>query len=284
MPIHREMISSLTLRILQDQCDNLIPDLCQNFAFVPNLEINLNNFALNFDNLPQSKYVQNVSTLTVRKNKYLFHPLVTMAFNLQHLQIYFKEFTYEVQDLKPLKELKSLQLTCLVDSNKYFNLNEQQIFQLQFYKPQQVSIKIKMPSFNLEMLEIFKKFNWKKLNVKSLELEMNKLKYSDDICQDQLGNQSLPQNPKPHSDKCEIFSEGACQFDFKELRHIRLVDPTYKEGVYQSFVNKSPPSLYYTLKSFTKTRSQKGLPIEISYLPVRDDYADQQSHECDDLG
>lgn len=39
-----------------------------------------------------------------------------------------------------------------------------------------------MPSFNLEMLEIFKKFNWKKLNVKSLELEMNKLKYSDDVC------------------------------------------------------------------------------------------------------
>lgn len=138
--------------------------------------------------------------------------------------------------MKPLKELRSLQLTCLVDSTKYFNLNEQQIFQLQFYKPQQVSIKIKMPSFNLEMLEIFKKFNWKKLNVKSLELEMNKLKYSDDkITHDQFGNQSsLPLNPKPYSasNKCEIFSEGACQFDFKELRHIRLVDPTYKEGVY----------------------------------------------------
>jgi len=30
----------------------LIPELCSNFSFIKTLEINLNNFALNFDNLP----------------------------------------------------------------------------------------------------------------------------------------------------------------------------------------------------------------------------------------
>ena len=73
----------------------MIPELCANFNFISNLTINLNNFALNFDNLPQSQTVSKVTHLTVRKNKYLFQPLVTMAQNLLHLRIFFKEFTPE---------------------------------------------------------------------------------------------------------------------------------------------------------------------------------------------
>ena len=72
------MISELNL-VLLEQYDQLIPELCASFNFVDKLSINLNNYALNFDNLPQSQTVQKVTRLTVRKNKYLFHPLVTMA-------------------------------------------------------------------------------------------------------------------------------------------------------------------------------------------------------------
>jgi len=58
--------------------------------------MNLNNFALNFDNLPQGQYVQSVTNLVVKKNKFLFYPLVSMISNLHTLQINFKEFTNEV--------------------------------------------------------------------------------------------------------------------------------------------------------------------------------------------
>ena len=51
MKEHQKMIRSLTL-ILLEQCDQMIPQLCENFNFVKELEINLNNFALNFDHLP----------------------------------------------------------------------------------------------------------------------------------------------------------------------------------------------------------------------------------------
>lgn len=53
MEQHRDLVKTLELK-LYDQCDHLIPELCKNFSFVPKLEINLNNYALNFDNLPQS--------------------------------------------------------------------------------------------------------------------------------------------------------------------------------------------------------------------------------------
>ena len=53
IPIHYNMINNLKLKLL-DQYDEIIPELCQNFSFVQNLELNLNNFALNFDYLPQS--------------------------------------------------------------------------------------------------------------------------------------------------------------------------------------------------------------------------------------
>ena len=98
----------------------MIPELCTSFNFIPQLEINLNNFALNFDNLPQTQYVQRVKQLTVRKNKFLFYPLVSMATNLVKLSIFFKEFTDELQDLKTLKTLRVLDITCLSDSTKYF--------------------------------------------------------------------------------------------------------------------------------------------------------------------
>ena len=51
MPIHYKMIDNLRLKLL-DQYDEIIPDLCKNFSFVDHLELNLNNFALNFDYLP----------------------------------------------------------------------------------------------------------------------------------------------------------------------------------------------------------------------------------------
>jgi hypothetical protein len=51
MEQHKDLVSTLQLK-LHDQCDHLIPELCMNFSFVPKLEINLNNYALNFDNLP----------------------------------------------------------------------------------------------------------------------------------------------------------------------------------------------------------------------------------------
>ena len=93
-PLYHSHISQLNL-VLFEQCDQMIPELCANFSFISNLTINLNNFALNFDNLPQSQTVSSVTHLTVRKNKYLFQPLVTMASNMKHLRIYFKEFTPE---------------------------------------------------------------------------------------------------------------------------------------------------------------------------------------------
>ena len=37
------------------------------------------------------------------------------------LQVTFKEFTYEVQDLRSLKNLTKLELYCLSDSSKYFD-------------------------------------------------------------------------------------------------------------------------------------------------------------------
>lgn len=63
----------------------MIPQICENFNFVKELEINLNNYALNFDHLPQQKSVQRVEKLIVRKNKFLFQPLVTMVSNLTYL-------------------------------------------------------------------------------------------------------------------------------------------------------------------------------------------------------
>ena len=101
MPIHYKMIHNLTLKLL-DQYDEIIPDLCKNFSFVENLELNLNNFALNFDYLPQTQHVQNIKKLAIKKNKFLFHPLVTMVQNLQVLSVTYKEFTYEDQDLRGL--------------------------------------------------------------------------------------------------------------------------------------------------------------------------------------
>jgi hypothetical protein len=56
IPAHHSMITNLTLKLL-DQYDEIIPELCKNFSFVSNLELNLNNFALNFDYLPQAQYV-----------------------------------------------------------------------------------------------------------------------------------------------------------------------------------------------------------------------------------
>lgn len=57
-------------------------------------------------------YVAKVFELTVKKNKFLFYPLVSMAVNLKVLNIHFKEFTFEVQDLKPLKNLKEVNIFC----------------------------------------------------------------------------------------------------------------------------------------------------------------------------
>ena len=134
MEYHKPMISSLVLK-LHDQSDNLIPELCSNFNFISDLQINLNNFALNFDNLPESKFVEKVASLTVKKNKFLFFPLVSMASNLINLSIYFKEFTYELQDLKRLKLLRNVHITCLSDSAKYFKLKPEH-FKLEFHNPQ----------------------------------------------------------------------------------------------------------------------------------------------------
>lgn len=61
----------------------------------------------------------NVKELTVRKNKFLFYPLVSMASNLQILNIFFKEFTFENQDLLSLKFLKEVNIKCLAKVNKY---------------------------------------------------------------------------------------------------------------------------------------------------------------------
>jgi len=117
---HHRLITNIILKIQQDQYDVLIPMLCGNFNFVSSLEINLNNFALNFDNLPRKEDVNSVKNLVVRKNKFLFYPLVTMAENLLYLQLYFKELTPEPQDLRPLIHLKELELICISDSTKYF--------------------------------------------------------------------------------------------------------------------------------------------------------------------
>ena len=61
-----------------------------------------------------------VEKLIVRKNKFLFQPLVTMVLNLTYLQLYFKEFTYELQDLRGLQCLKTLEINYLGSSSKSF--------------------------------------------------------------------------------------------------------------------------------------------------------------------
>lgn len=179
MEQHKILIHSLVLK-LQDQCDHLIPELCQNFNFVPSLEINLNNFALNFDNLPQSQYVQLVQTLAVKKNKFLFYPLVSMATNLRSLHITFKEFTNEIQDLKPLQNLRNLKITCISDSSGYFDLKKDKHFRLEFFEPKKVDLQIEMHKFNLELKQIFNRFSYRDFPINSFEVTLNKLKFVDD--------------------------------------------------------------------------------------------------------
>lgn len=177
MEQHRKMITSLVLK-LHDQSDHLIPDLCQNFNFVSSLQINLNNFALNFDNLPSTASVAQVKTLTVKKNKLLFFPLVQMAINLQVLNIYFKEFTWELQDLKALKFLREVNITCLADSAKYQALKAEH-FKLEFFNPQAVSLSITMLSYNLLLHDIFNRFSWATFPVKRFRIDAGKIKFKD---------------------------------------------------------------------------------------------------------
>ena len=111
VPPHKQIIQNLVIKLL-DQSDNLLPEICSNFNFIQKLEVNLNNYALNFENLPQSEHVLKVEELVIRKNKFLFYPLVNMVSNLTTLKVYFKEFTFELQDLNALQQLRHIEINC----------------------------------------------------------------------------------------------------------------------------------------------------------------------------
>ena len=101
-----------------------------------------------------------------------------MATNLVKLSIFFKEFTDEVQDLKTLKNLRTLDITCLSDSTKYFPLKKDH-FNIEFHDPSKISMVLKMKSFNLDMSQIFKRFNWSHFPINSLDVTVDKLKFVD---------------------------------------------------------------------------------------------------------
>ncbi len=158
-PHHQKAIKSMVLLIQKDSYDLLIPLVCRSFNFVREIELNLNNFALNFDNLPRREEVRAVEKLVIRKNKFLFYPLVTMAENLVEMTLYFKELTQELQDLTPLKKLRVIEFVCVSDSSKYFKF-ERQHFNIMFAEPSAVQLRVKMEAFNIELRDIFKKFNY----------------------------------------------------------------------------------------------------------------------------
>lgn len=87
-----------------------------------------------------------------------------MVDNLITLKVFFKEFTYEVQDLHKLEQLQNLEINCLSDSTKYFKLTERQ-FKLQFFDSKKINFVLKMTNFNLEMNNIFEKFNQKQIDL-----------------------------------------------------------------------------------------------------------------------
>ena len=101
-----------------------------------------------------------------------------MAVNLQILNIYFKEFTYETQDLKSLKFLREVNITCLSDSLKYQPLKIEH-FKLELFNPSAVDLSITMLSYNLMLHDIFNRFSWVTFPVKSFRLDAGKIKFKD---------------------------------------------------------------------------------------------------------
>lgn len=101
-----------------------------------------------------------------------------MAVNLQTLNIFFKEFTWELQDLKALKFLKEVNITCLADSAKYQALKAEH-FKLEFFNPQAVSLSITMLSYNLMLHDIFNRFSWATFPVKRFRIDAGKIKFKD---------------------------------------------------------------------------------------------------------
>jgi len=244
MEQHRLLIRSLVLK-LHDQSDHLIPALCQNFNFVPCLQINLNNFALNFDNLPQTSSVSQVKQLTVKKNKFLFFPLVQMAVNLQVLNIYFKEFTWEMQDLKALKFLREVNITCLSDSAKYHPLKAEH-FRLEFFNPQAIDLSITMLSYNLMLHDIFNRFSWVSFPVNSFKIFAGKLKFKDGHCLFGAEKDRYQHMTFYERDECGL--NGTMQM----LSSVAIAE------------KKGAEARTYDLVSFSKSLTKK-LPIFIKY-------------------
>ena len=246
---------------MQDQCDELIPELCQNFSFVESLELNLNNYALNFDNLPQAQHVKYVTNFSVKKNKFLFAPLVTMARNLHTLQIFFKEFTTELQDLSPLKSLKYIEISCMSDGPKHFTLNETH-FQLKFWKPDQVDVTIKMPNFNLEMSNIFQKFCYRNLGVKRFEIQMKKLKFDAKGADHNLRNKYKDQIVFDDTEE----NEEPQHLRFPELQNFAVL-PSSEHIEDQQSEGSNPDLTSYQLRKFIKNMSKK-LRVYMEYKVV----------------
>lgn len=101
-----------------------------------------------------------------------------MASNLQILNIYFKEFTFENQDLLLLKFLKEVNIKCLAKVNKYQPLKHE-YFQMQFFNPNNITLTIELPNFNILLHEVFERFNWGRLPVSRFRLFANKIKFVD---------------------------------------------------------------------------------------------------------
>ena len=111
-----------------------------------------------------------------------------MVQNLQVLSVTYKEFTYEDQDLRGLKNLRRLELYCVSDSSKYFEFCNNQ-FKVKFFEPNKVELLIEMGKFNLDLHNILRKFNWRAFPLKFIDLSFNKLKFDSNHYLQKVGQQ-----------------------------------------------------------------------------------------------
>ena len=76
-----------------------------------------------------------------------------MVANLQHLQVFFREFTQDDQDLSSLKKLQTLELNCLggvVGQEKYITFENRELL-FTFSNEVEVDVMVKLNHFNVEM-------------------------------------------------------------------------------------------------------------------------------------
>lgn len=84
-----------------------------------------------------------------------------------------------MQDLRSLQSLTTLEINYLGSSGKSFEPTSEH-FRIQFHDPSVITMKINMNKMNIDILKIFKKFNYKAYPVKQFIMCMHKFKFKDE--------------------------------------------------------------------------------------------------------